>query len=92
MNTTHLLVSGHYVGPENFQYVVTDENDVVVSTGISSNEDWARHDAGDYHTQSKFDTTYPDGWQVHFAWLGERFPETLPNRDADKLAGGSDVQ
>ena len=48
------------------EYVVTDENNIVVAEGTSSSPDWVRHDAGGYHTKQRFDEMFPQGWQVHF--------------------------
>ena len=50
----------------NLSYVVTDENGIVVADGVSSSEGWVRHDAGGYHTKTKFDKLFPQGWVVNF--------------------------
>ena len=52
-------------GSRNTSYVVLDGEEVV-SKGISSNPSWVKHDAGGYHTKEKFDTLYPNGWEVDF--------------------------
>ena len=56
------------VSSPNYEYVVTDESNIVVATGISSSPEWVRNDAGGYHTKAKFDEMFPHGWQVSFAF------------------------
>lgn len=50
----------------NFEYVVVDENNIVIAEGTSSSPAWVRHDAGGYHTKEKFDQLFPQGWTVIF--------------------------
>lgn len=47
-------------------YVVVDENNIVVAQGVSSDPEWVRHDAGGYHTKKQFDEMFPQGWRVNF--------------------------
>jgi hypothetical protein len=54
------------VSEPNYEYVVTDENYIVVATGVSSSEAWVRNDAGGYHTKRNFDAKFPQGWHVNF--------------------------
>lgn len=52
---------------------VKDESGAGVSHGVSSSEEWAKHDAGGYHTKDKFDSLYGEGnWEVDFNPQGER--------------------
>lgn len=61
------IVQAFYLGSSPIMnYVVTDESGIVVAAGSSSSPDWVRHDAGGYHTKSKFDEMFPQGWQVNF--------------------------
>ncbi len=50
----------------NISYVVTDPDNIVIATGVSSSKAWVRHDAGGYHTKETFDKMYPQGWFVEF--------------------------
>lgn len=47
-------------------YLVTDEHGIVIAQGVSSSEDFVRHDAGGYHTKKRFDEMFPHGWAVSF--------------------------
>lgn len=49
----------------NLTYKVYDGKKVV-ATGVSSSLVWVINDAGGYHTKTKFNELYPDGWEVHF--------------------------
>lgn len=83
-----LYCDGHYVVTpwgEDFNYVVTDKDNVVVARGISSNESWAEHDAGGYHTKWFFNDIYGVGnWHVNFAWKKELKPA---NNEVKKWIG-----
>ena len=64
---TCAIVDRFYGGSEPcLTYLVMDDNGIVVAQGVSSNEDWVRHDAGGYHTKKRFDEMFPHGWNVGF--------------------------
>lgn len=63
--TCKIIKVEHCFSSPNLTYEVYD-GDKVVSTGVSSSEDWVKHDAGGYHTKEKFDKLYPQGWEVKF--------------------------